>query len=182
MATMNIYLSDKDEIKIKKQALAEGKSVSQFCRDKITQDSQEPELSRVTIEYQIEKLEKRIDDMSKIIADFAKINFKETHMSSNLVVGFFNAVIDDAEYKKQIYELAEKETEEYMVEVFGEEVKMEAEEKKLEAYSRLLDSIAWYNKGDIVKLAKMAKELGRNYTEDLTERKKLMLDSMDRRK
>ena len=54
---------------------------------------------------------------------------------------------------------------------------MEAEEKKLEAYSRLLDSIAWYNKGDIFQLAKMAKELGRNYTEDLTERKKLMLDS-----
>ena len=59
---------------------------------------------------------------------------------------------------------------------------MRTEEERLEAYSRLLDSIAWYNKGDIVQLAKMAKELGRNYTEDLTERKKLMLDSMDRRK
>ncbi len=54
---------------------------------------------------------------------------------------------------------------------------MEAEEKKLEAYSRLLDSIAWYNQGDIFQLAKMARELGRNYTLDLAERKKLLLDS-----
>ena len=58
---------------------------------------------------------------------------------------------------------------------------MKKEEEKLTAYSRLLDSIAWYNKGDIFQLAKMAKELGRNYTVDLAERKKLMLDSMDKR-
>ena len=54
---------------------------------------------------------------------------------------------------------------------------MRTEEERLEAYSRLLDSIAWYNQGDIFQLAKMARELGRNYTEDLTERKKLLLDS-----
>lgn len=58
---------------------------------------------------------------------------------------------------------------------------MKKEEEKLTAYSKLLDSIAWYNKGDIFQLAKMVKELGTNYTADLTERKKLMLDSMDKR-
>lgn len=41
----------------------------------------------------------------------------------------------------------------------------------LEEYSRLLDSIAWYGKSDILELAKLAKKLGRNYTEDLAERK-----------
>ena len=54
---------------------------------------------------------------------------------------------------------------------------MRTEEERLEAYSRLLDSIAWYNQGDISQLAKMARELGRNYTLDLAERKKLLLDS-----
>ena len=54
---------------------------------------------------------------------------------------------------------------------------MRTEEERLEAYSRLLDSIAWYNQGDIFQLAKMAKELGRNYTLDLVERKKLLQDS-----
>lgn len=44
-------------------------------------------------------------------------------------------------------------------------------EKRLQEYSQLLDSIAWYNEGDVLKLAKMAKELGRDYMKDLTDRK-----------
>ena len=50
------------------------------------------------------------------------------------------------------------------------------DEKLLEEYSRLLDSIAWYNKGDVLELAKLAKKLGRNYTEDLAERKSALAD------
>lgn len=46
--------------------------------------------------------------------------------------------------------------------------------KLLEEYSRLLDSIAWYRKGDIFELAKLAKSLGRNYTQDLAERKQAL--------
>lgn len=42
---------------------------------------------------------------------------------------------------------------------------------KLTEYSRLVDDFAWYNKGDIFKIAKLAKELGRNYTEDIASRK-----------
>ena len=42
---------------------------------------------------------------------------------------------------------------------------------KLKEYSRLLDSIAWHRQGDIFKLAKLAKELGRDYMQDLTDRK-----------
>lgn len=45
---------------------------------------------------------------------------------------------------------------------------------KLEEYSRLLDSIAWYRQGDIFELAKLAKSLGRNYTQDLAERKQAL--------
>lgn len=50
------------------------------------------------------------------------------------------------------------------------------EEKLLEEYSQLLDSIAWYNKGDVIELARMAKKLGRNYTQDLAERKSALVD------
>ena len=49
-------------------------------------------------------------------------------------------------------------------------------EKLLEEYSHLLDSIAWYNKGDVIELAKLAKTLGRNYTQDLAERKSALAD------
>jgi len=43
--------------------------------------------------------------------------------------------------------------------------------KLLEEYSRLLDNIAWYSQGDVIKLAKLAKKLGRDYMRDLTDRK-----------
>ena len=48
--------------------------------------------------------------------------------------------------------------------------------KLLEDYSRLLDSIAWYNNGDVIKLAKLAKKLGRDYMQDLAERKSALTD------
>lgn len=48
--------------------------------------------------------------------------------------------------------------------------------KLLEDYSRLLDSIAWYNKGDVIELARMAKKLGRDYMQDLAGRKSALTD------
>lgn len=42
---------------------------------------------------------------------------------------------------------------------------------KLTEYSRLIDNFAWYGEGDIFKIAKLAKELNRNYTEDIANRK-----------
>jgi hypothetical protein len=50
------------------------------------------------------------------------------------------------------------------------------DEKLLEEYSHLLDEIAWYNKGDVIQLAKMAKKLGRDYMRDLAERKSALVD------
>lgn len=44
-------------------------------------------------------------------------------------------------------------------------------------YSSMLDEVAWYGNGDIFELAKLAKQLNRNYTIDLAERKKQLLDS-----
>ena len=50
------------------------------------------------------------------------------------------------------------------------------EEKLLVEYSRMLDSIAWYNKGDAIELAKLAKKLGRDYMQDLADRKSALAD------
>jgi len=47
----------------------------------------------------------------------------------------------------------------------------------LVTYSRKLDELAWYNRGDIFELIRLARKLGRNYTIDLAERKKQLLDS-----
>ena len=44
-------------------------------------------------------------------------------------------------------------------------------EEQLKAYSRALDEMAWCGNGSMIELARMAKALGRNVTEDLAERK-----------
>ena len=41
----------------------------------------------------------------------------------------------------------------------------------IEKYSHLVDNFAWYGKGDIFAIAKLAKKLNRNYTQDIAERK-----------
>ena len=51
------------------------------------------------------------------------------------------------------------------------------DEKLLTEYSRMIDDFSWHNKGDIFAIAKAAKELGRDYMEDIAERKKQLIDS-----
>ena len=49
--------------------------------------------------------------------------------------------------------------------------------KDIEKYSRMIDDFAWFNKGDIFEIAKLAKRLNRNYMEDITERKKMAFNA-----
>ena len=44
-------------------------------------------------------------------------------------------------------------------------------ERELTEYSLMIDNFAWFNKGDIMQIAKLAKKLGRNYTQDIADRK-----------
>ena len=44
-------------------------------------------------------------------------------------------------------------------------------ENELKEYSKMIDDFAWYNKGDLTKIAQMAKKLNRSYTQDIAERK-----------
>lgn len=51
-------------------------------------------------------------------------------------------------------------------------------EEMIKEYSRGIDDMALYNKGDMMKLAKMAKKLGRwSLTDDLAERKQALEES-----
>lgn len=42
---------------------------------------------------------------------------------------------------------------------------------EIERYSRMIDDFAWYGKGDIFEIAKLAKKLNRQYMADIAERK-----------
>ena len=49
--------------------------------------------------------------------------------------------------------------------------------REIEKYSRMIDDFAWFNKGDIFEIAKLAKRLNRNYMVDITERKKMVFNA-----
>lgn len=50
-------------------------------------------------------------------------------------------------------------------------------EKLLEEYSKAIDSMAWYGEGNLVEIAKLARQLGRSYTVDIAERKAQALNA-----
>lgn len=44
----------------------------------------------------------------------------------------------------------------------------------LKKYSRLIDDFAWFRKGNIFEIAKLAKKLNRDYMKDIVERKQAL--------
>ena len=52
-----------------------------------------------------------------------------------------------------------------------------AEKDLLEKYSRAIDEMAWYGKGNLVEIARLARQLGRSYTVDIAERKAQALNA-----
>lgn len=121
MANVNIYINGKEEIKIKKLAQAEGKSISQYCREKIIYDNNtEKPIIRESIENEIQSLKNTIIMMNNNMTYLAKLMMKENQMNSKIIQGFFNIVIEDDETKHNVYKQAEIETEEFMQRYFKE--------------------------------------------------------------
>ncbi len=121
MGVIAIRVSNDIEKQIKEKASLEGKSLSAYCKEVILEGHQEQEqpLNRVTIESEIDELRKSLDRVNKNMLALSKIILQDTQMSSNLVQGFFNVVIEDDETKRTIYSEAEEETKEYMDKLFS---------------------------------------------------------------
>lgn len=47
---------------------------------------------------------------------------------------------------------------------------------ELKEYSQMIDEFAWYGRGDVFQIAKVAKRLKRDYMQDLAERKQACID------
>lgn len=125
MANVNIYLSDKQEIQLKKLAQAEGKSISQFCREKITEEKEQDEqLSRVTIEYEIDQLKKEISQMNENIYTLSKELLRQSRLNAELSNAFILLALTGAEDKQlEIYETAEEKSKKYIDELFPQDTK-----------------------------------------------------------
>lgn len=121
MGVIAIRVSNEIEKQIKEKAQTEGKSLSAYCKEVILEGHQEQEqpLNKITIESEIDQLRKSIDIVNKNMMILSKKILQDTQMSSNLVQGFFNVVIEDDETKYNIYKEAEEETKEYMSKILG---------------------------------------------------------------
>lgn len=47
----------------------------------------------------------------------------------------------------------------------------------LSEYSMMIDEFAWYRRGDVMIIARVARQLGRDYMADITERKLQLINS-----
>lgn len=119
MGRINIRLDDKTEMEIKRLAAEKKQTLSDYCRERILGGvSQEQPLSRASIESEIDNLRKSLDTVNRNLMNLSKKILQDTQMSSNLVQGFFNVVIEDDETKQSIYREAKAETEQYMNRLF----------------------------------------------------------------
>lgn len=121
MGVIAIRVSNEIEKQIKEKAQTEGKSLSAYCKEVILEGHQEQEqpLSRATIESEIDELKRSIDRLNSNMIILSKKTLRESHMNSNLVLGFFNAVIEDDETKQTIYNRAVEDTEEFLSKNFS---------------------------------------------------------------
>lgn len=115
---ISVAVSPAEEMQIKQQAKSKNLSMSAYCKEKIMGEQEQP-LSRATIESEIDELRKSLDRVNKNMLALSKRILQDTQMSSNLVQGFFNVVIEDDETKRTIYREAEEETKEYMDKLFS---------------------------------------------------------------
>ena len=121
MGRINFRIDDSLEKELRRKCKEQGyNNFSDYLRERITSEQeQEQPLSRVTIESEIDELRKSLDRVNKNMLALSKRILQDTQMSSNLVQGFFNVVIEDDETKRTIYREAEEETKEYMDKLFS---------------------------------------------------------------
>lgn len=96
MANINIRIDDKLEIELKKRAKESGyKTLSDYIRSILKENHQEEQLSRVTIEAEIEKLEEAQNQFSEVQAKFLKRYMYDSKFMTSLFYYFMIAAANE---------------------------------------------------------------------------------------
>lgn len=115
MANINFYIPDKDEIRIKQMAAAEGTSVSEFCRNKIlfSNVSSESTINSVPVEAAINEMNNNMQDMLKKLIVLNHNLMKENRYYGELLGNYFTALFTSQETNLQeSFDLAQQAAEE----------------------------------------------------------------------
>lgn len=96
MANINIRIDDKLEIELKKRAKESGyKTLSDYIRSILKENHQEEQLSRVTIEAEIEKLEEAQNQFSEVQAKLLKRYMYDSKFMTSLFYYFMIAAANE---------------------------------------------------------------------------------------
>ena len=115
MGQITIRLTDENEIKLKREAHIEKKSLAEYCREKLTEKKEEKvsEIDRLRLEYRMEKLEKEQEKLNKLQNEFMRAYLKGEMTHNRLVYKLLEAAMDK-ERANRIWEQVETEVEEKM--------------------------------------------------------------------
>lgn len=96
MANINIRIDDKLEIELKKRAKENGyKTLSDYIRSILKENHQEEQISRVTIEAEIEKLEEAQNQFSEVQAKLLKRYMYDSKFMTSLFYYFMIAAANE---------------------------------------------------------------------------------------
>lgn len=124
MGQISIRLTNEKEVELRKKAMAEKKSLAEYCRKKILSGKEEEEeLSRPSIEMEIDKLRMSIEKSNKNMLNLAKHLLRQARLNGELSYGVLDIASDDNEKKAKEAEEAERAADEFIRQIFaGEKV------------------------------------------------------------
>lgn len=117
MGVIAVRLSDKDEVEIKKLAVAEGVSISEFCRNKILSQvsATKPDTDSVSVEVEatINAMHGDMQDMLKKLIELNRNLLRENRYYGELLGNYFTALFTSEETNLQeSFSLAQQAAEE----------------------------------------------------------------------
>ena len=112
MGVISFRISDDMEVKIKEEAKARRMTLAEYCRMILTSDNSvyEEQLSRPTIEAEIEKLEEAQKDFSDLQQRLVNTYLRDTDFMTKLVYHFIVSATSE-ENAKDVWDKAKKDSE-----------------------------------------------------------------------
>lgn len=112
MANINIRINDKLEIELKKRAKESGyKTLSDYIRSILKENHQEEQLSRPTIEAEIEKLEEAQKEFSDLQERLINTYIRDSKFLTMFMYHFLAEAMEDESVAKKAWEKAKMDSE-----------------------------------------------------------------------
>ena len=112
MANINIRIDNKLEIELKKRAKESGyKTLSDYIRSILKENHQEEQLSRPTIEAEIEKLEEAQKEFSDLQERLINTYIRDSKFLTMFMYHFLAEAMEDESVAKKAWEKAKMDSE-----------------------------------------------------------------------